>query len=179
MPKRMVVLTGRPGIGKTTVAVAAAKSLRSAGIAVDGFYSREVREGVVRRGFELVDFMTGEREVLADVVGQGPRVGKYRVNVKGIEEFVPRIIERALSGAQVVLCDEIGPMELLSPSFRREVARILDSRAKAIVVVHRSMSDPLMRSFARHPEGSLVEVTEENRDRLPSEIVRELSGEPA
>ncbi len=171
-----MALTGRPGVGKTTVAVAAAKLLRSRGIAVDGFYSRELREGAARRGFELVDFSTGEREVLADVSGQGPRVGKYRVNVKGIEEFVPRIIERALASAQVVLCDEIGPMELLSPSFRRSVAKVLESSAKAIVVVHRSMGDPLMRSFARHPEGVLIEVTEENRDRLAEEIASILLG---
>ncbi|MGC8847247.1 MAG: NTPase [Conexivisphaera sp.] len=176
MQRRIVALTGRPGVGKTTVAVAAAKILRSKGLVVDGFYSREVREGVVRRGFELIDFTTGAREVLADVVGQGPRIGKYHVNIKGIEEFVPRIVERALAGAQVLLCDEIGPMELLSPSFRRSVSRILDSSARAIVVVHRSMEDPLMKSFVRHPEGVLVEVTEDNRDGLADEVARILYG---
>ncbi len=179
MGRRIVALTGRPGIGKTTIAVAAAKALRAKGLIVDGFYTREVREGVVRRGFELVDFSTGEREILADVSGQGPRVGKYRVNLKGLEEFVPRVMERALSSAHVVLCDEVGPMELLSPSFRRSVSKILDSPVKAIVVVHRSMSDPLMRAFARHPEGLLLEVTEENRDGLSGEVVRALVEDPS
>lgn len=172
MPRRIVALTGRPGIGKTTAAVAAAKALRSSGLAVDGFYSREMRNGVARTGFELVDFLTGGREVLAGVSGPGPRVGKYRVNIKGLEEFVPRIVERALSDAQVILCDEVGPMELLSPSFRREVAKILDSRISAIVVVHHSMGDPLMKAFTRHTDGELMEVTEDNRDEVPREIVR-------
>ena len=174
---RIVALTGRPGVGKTTVAIAAAKLLQKRGLLVDGFYSREIRERGVRRGFEMIDFVTGERIVLADVGIDGPRIGKYKVNMKGIENFIPRIVDRAARGAQVILCDEIGPMELLSPSFKRSMSTLLSVvDKKLIVVVHRSMRDPVMKAFAKHPEGLLMEVTEDNRDELPSEIVGILSG---
>ncbi len=173
---RIITLTGRPGVGKTTVAIAAAKLLQREGLLVDGFYSREIRERGVRRGFEIVDFVTGERVVLADIGIDGPRIGKYRVNMKGVEGFVPRIVDRA-KGAQVILCDEIGPMELLSPNFKRSMSTLLSMRDKKLIaVVHRSMKDPVMKAFARHPEGLLIEVTEDNRDVLPVEIVKILSG---
>lgn len=174
---RIAAITGRPGVGKTTAAVAAAKAMRSLGYSVDGFYSREVREGASRRGFEIVDFLTGEREVLADVRGEGPRIGKYRVNLKGIEEFVPRIVDRALASAQVVLCDEVGPMELLSPSFKRGVYRLLEAKDKMLIIVlHRSVRDPLAKAIREDPRAAIIEVDELNRDEVPSEVVELLTG---
>lgn len=173
---RIVVLTGPPGVGKTTVVVKASKLLQSRGYSVDGFYSREIRERGVRVGFEMIDVKTGERLVLAHVRIDGARFGKYKVNIKGVEEFVPRLVDRALAYSDVIICDEIGPMELLSPSFKRSVARILASDKRAIVVVHRSMKDPLMKAFVRHPDSMLIEVSYENRDELPTRVFEELGG---
>ena len=171
----MVVLTGPPGVGKTTVVIKASKILQSKGYSVDGFYSREIRERGVRVGFEIVDIKTGEKIILAHTRIDGARLGKYKVNIKGIEEFVPKLIERALAYSDIIVCDEVGPMELLSPSFKRSVSKILGSDKKAIVVVHRSLRDPLMKAFARHPESLLIEVSYDNRDELPNRIVEVLT----
>ena len=162
---RIIAITGRPGVGKTTTAVKAARTLARLGFNVDGFYSREIRERGTRKGFEIVDFKTGETVVLASVSSEGPRIGRYKVNIRGLEDFIPRIVERAVATADIVLCDEIGPMELLSPAFKRSMSKLLSAPDICILaVMHRSMRDPVMKAFVRHPEAVLVEITEENRD---------------
>lgn len=177
MKARIVALTGRPGVGKTTAAVRAAELARGRGAAVDGFYSREVRRGGEREGFELIDFLTGRRAVLASVKGEGIRFGRYRVNVSALDSFVPEIISRALESEQViVLIDEVGPMELFSPAFARSVERVLGSRNRAIITVHRSMAHPLMKRIVERPDALLIEVTEQNRDGVPAEVVEALLG---
>ncbi|RLE84656.1 MAG: NTPase, partial [Thermoprotei archaeon] len=46
-----VLVTGRPGIGKTTAVLRAAEELRRRGLRIGGMVSREVRRGGVRVGF--------------------------------------------------------------------------------------------------------------------------------
>jgi len=53
--KRIMFLTGQPGIGKTSVLIKVLDALKTRGYKVGGMVSREIREGRVRVGFEIVD----------------------------------------------------------------------------------------------------------------------------
>ena len=49
---------------------------------VQGMFSREVRDGTSRVGFEVVDAATAQAGELAHMYQRdGPRVGKYQVNL--------------------------------------------------------------------------------------------------
>ncbi len=104
-----LLLTGRPGIGKTTVLRAAARQL--AGFHLVGFYTEEIREGRDRRGFRLVTFR-GEQAIIAHVDFPSPRVSKYGVDVATIDRFAATLRDSGDRSA-VYLIDEIGKMECL------------------------------------------------------------------
>ena len=78
-----IILTGAPSVGKTTIVMDVAQKLKARGVKVGGVVSRELRTGNVRIGFEFIDLATNDRDVLASVTGNGPRVGKYFVNLTG------------------------------------------------------------------------------------------------
>jgi nucleoside-triphosphatase len=52
--RHVLLITGAPGIGKTTVIRRAAEGLKLEGLR--GFYTEEIREDGERRGFRLVSF---------------------------------------------------------------------------------------------------------------------------
>ena len=76
----IIILTGAPSVGKTTIVMGVAKKLKERVMMVGGVVSREVRTNNVRTGFDFIDLATNDRGILASVTGNGPRVGKYFVN---------------------------------------------------------------------------------------------------
>ncbi|HEV8472853.1 MAG TPA: nucleoside-triphosphatase [Methylomirabilota bacterium] len=51
---KRILLEGRPGSGKTTAVARLVDLLRAEGVAVSGFFTRELREGGERVGFALI-----------------------------------------------------------------------------------------------------------------------------
>lgn len=89
-----LLLTGRPGVGKTTVITRLAEQL--ADRRITGFYTQEMREGGRRQGFRATTF-SGEIIVLAHVeIRSRQRVGPYGVDVVAFEQLVLPELRNAL-----------------------------------------------------------------------------------
>ncbi|WP_456478793.1 NTPase [Geoglobus ahangari] len=164
-----VAITGRPGVGKTTACLKIYERLRGKKD-IRGFVTREVREKGVRVGFEIVELTTNETYVLARKGDGYPRVGKYRVFVENLEIVASRIAGYA--NADLVILDEVGPMELKSRSFVDAVERLLDSHENLLLTVHYRSTHPLVLRIKR--EFEVVELTPENRDRIVEEVLERL-----
>jgi len=170
--ERLFVLTGAPGSGKTTVVLKLVEILKQMGISVGGMYTREVRSSGSRIGFEIIDVATGKVGVLASIGhGSGPRVGKYVVNLKDLEEVGVKAIESA-SQYDVVVVDEVGPMELKSHKFKEAVKKLLTRDKPTVLTIHYRASDELLEEIRKLVGGKSIVVTFENRDRLPMELAK-------
>ena len=168
-----VLVTGRPGVGKTTAVARAAEELKKQGLRVGGFISREERKGGVRTGFVIIDLETSEEAYLARVSNGTPRIGKYVVLVDELERVGVTAVKRALRNSQVVVIDEIGPMELLSQRFKEVVMEALNSSKPIVATVHvRAGESPFGRSVLTRRDIALLEVNLSNRALIHREIVR-------
>jgi nucleoside-triphosphatase THEP1 len=87
----IILLTGAPGVGKTTIVMGVAKELKERGMKVGGIVSREVRTNNVRTGFEFIDLATNDRDVLASVTGNGPRAQPRYIMHKEIRIFLMKL----------------------------------------------------------------------------------------
>jgi nucleoside-triphosphatase len=109
----IIRLTGAPGVGKTTALIRVARALKERGVKVGGIVSRELRTNNnndnMRIGFEFIDLGTNDRNVLASIAGNGPKVGKYFVNIAGCR-FAAERLRNSVRISDVIICDEIGPM---------------------------------------------------------------------
>lgn len=157
-----LLLTGRPGVGKTTLLERVVQTLA---VPVGGFCTREIREKGVRVGFRLMTW-GGEEGVLSHVDLESPfRVGKYGVNLRVIDRIgVPAILE-AVDQSRLIAIDEIGRMELFSDLFQKAVLSALQSRT-ALLGVIQEKAHPFLDGIRRRPDVALFPVTVENRDRL-------------
>ena len=173
---RIYLVTGDPGSGKTTVVSKLLFKVKSEGFTVGGVITREVRSHGERTGFTLLDLSTEESAVLASVEKKpGPRVGKYHIDLKSLSTLAPKALEHARKHSDIIVCDELGPMELFSPEFRRAVNdSILNSSKLSICVVHKRLADPLIEALKQSKEAKIYEVTYENRDNITDEIWMEV-----
>ena len=170
--KRIAFITGRPGVGKTSVLLRTVDELRKMGYNVAGMVSREVREHGSRIGFEILDLSTESKGWLAHVnQPTGPRIGKYRVNMEDFESIGINAILKALRDADVVVIDEIGPMELFSNKFREAVIKVVESEKFVIATIHYRLRNHFMNSLKRRKDAEIFEVTLENRSNLHKTII--------
>ncbi|MEA3399691.1 MAG: NTPase [Armatimonadota bacterium] len=164
--RRNVLLTGRPGVGKSTVIQ---RALELADVEAGGFFTQQLQEDGKRVGFGITT-LDGERGILAHVDIQGqPRVSKYGVNVEDIRDVAVAALRRALEDAQVIVCDEIASMEMKCPQFEPAVREALESR-KPLLGTIQQRSDPFLDEVRSRDDVTIVEVTRASRDALPQQI---------
>jgi len=172
---RIVFITGQPGIGKTSVLLKAIETLKKGGYKVGGMISREVRERGVRIGFEIIDIYTGQRGWLAHVnQPKGPQVSKYRVNLNDLETIGANSILNAIKKTNIVVIDEIGPMELFSPAFKEAVVQALKSNKPLLGTIHHKAQDALINTIKTRKDVEILEVTYENRNTLHNLIINRI-----
>ena len=173
--KRIILVTGPPRIGKTSILHRAVKELRDRNYAVGGMVCREVREGGIRVGFEIRDISTGQRGWLAHVnQATGPSIGKYRVNLTDLDIISAGAIFDALKNADVLAIDEIGPMELLSSAFRNALTAAVESSKPLMGTIHSRLSNSLVDNIKAREDTEIVNVTYENRKILHSLIANKI-----
>lgn len=171
------VISGRPGVGKSTLFNLIVEALKKRGYVVGGFIAPEVREGGIRQGFKLVDLLTGEETWLARRgYPSSTRVGSYGVLVETADKLASRALLRALEVADVIAIDEVGPMELKLPSFKQNLLRALDSGKPMLLVVHHRLEDSEIMSRLGNAVKIFVSIEnrEELRNKTPGEVVTAL-----
>jgi nucleoside-triphosphatase len=168
----VLLLTGVPGIGKTTLIRRVAGRLK--GRKLGGFYTEEIREDGDRRGFRLVGFDGTERVIAHVDFPKVHRVGKYGVDVEAIDGATELLADDP--AVQVYLVDEIGKMECLSERFVAAMRTLLIG-PKPVVATIALRGGGFIAEAKRTQGAAIWEVTCATRDLLPSRGSRWLEAE--
>ncbi|MGY4706988.1 NTPase [Candidatus Bipolaricaulota sp. J31] len=161
-------VTGHPGVGKTTLVL---RVVERVPLKCGGMITKEIRKIGRRVGFSVHDVLTGKEGVLAHIhLERGPKLGRYRINLRDLDEVGAAAIERALAECDLIVVDEVGPMELHSERFIRAVERALESDKHLLVTVHRASNHHLAYRI-RHEVDHFFRLTATKRDRITEEII--------
>ena len=165
--KSAYLLTGRPGVGKTTlIKEVVARLSRACG----GFYTEEIRVRGVREGFRIVA-LDGEAAILASVhICSSHRVSKYGVDVVALERVGVAALRTAMQEREVIVIDEIGKMELYSAGFREVVLEAIES-GKPVMGTILLGPHPWADGIKRHPKVQLVYLTPANREQVRGQLL--------
>jgi nucleoside-triphosphatase len=170
------LLTGPPGVGKTTAVSKVVLKLMSAGVIVGGCTTSEKRTGGARVGFVVKDLSTGRLGELASTTSRfGPKVGKYRVNLVDLAAIGGGGLMAAAKRAEAIVIDEVGPMELVSPEFKRGVRACVDSGRPILAVIHERIDDDILNEL-RSKAAETFNMSVENRHDIADKLEAALMG---
>ncbi len=165
-----ILIRGRPGSGKSTAVSFIIRKVRNAkeDLKIGGIVTPEIRLKGRRTGFKVVDLLTGDEMILASVSLQGPRVGKYFVDVRGFDEFL-EVHRRSWTDSELIVVDEIGKMELLSETFKRYVLNALNLE-KPVVATAPYYRLPFLDEILRRKDVEVVWMKRGLAEAIASEI---------
>ncbi|XP_017048723.1 nucleoside-triphosphatase THEP1 [Drosophila ficusphila] len=171
----MILITGPPGVGKTTLVRKICSNLQEKERILQGFFTEEVRgQGTNQRiGFDVVT-LAGKRGILArenpaDNLRR-PKVGKYSVFVQDFEDLTLPLLDVKDSRSELLIIDEVGKMELFSKRFESAMNNLLKKKTPLVVTIPEKSNLPLVEQLRKSSESVLYKVTKSNRDKLPAEI---------
>ncbi|MBI2080824.1 MAG: hypothetical protein HYT86_03715 [candidate division NC10 bacterium] len=175
---RILLLTGAPGVGKTTLL---RQLLADLPVPRAGFLPAEIREGGQRLGFTL-ETLDGRQGVLAHRRIPGPpRVGPYGVDLAVLDGLGTAALEGALAARCLAVIDEIGKMECASPRFVAVLEAVLAADLPLLATI---MLGPhsIADQVKGHPRARCLTVTRANREACAAEaraLLRHLTAPPA
>jgi|TARA_B100001971_G_scaffold56161_1_gene51221 nucleoside-triphosphatase len=169
------LITGKPGIGKTTCLSRIIYRIKSDGYTVGGVMTRELRVQGERTGFELIDIRTGENGILSSTTfDAGPKLGRYRINLQFLSKVGSKSLLSSNQLSNLTICDEIGPMEMFSPDFRCAIDYIINSGKPVLGGIHQRLNDPLIQQIRSSKFVKIYEVTLQNREEIPNILANEI-----
>jgi nucleoside-triphosphatase THEP1 len=159
-----LLVVGEPGSGKTSWCREYIDRRRKSGSSVGGILSPAIEKQGQRVGSNALDLLTGEEVSFARLsrhrsLKEGEKVGYYTISRDGIL-FACRAIERAVeSRCDLVVIDEVGPLELQGKGLIPAVELVLASAINVLIVVRSSLREALQRHFSDYKFTVIADLT--------------------
>jgi nucleoside-triphosphatase THEP1 len=177
-----LLVVGEPGSGKTSWCREYIEEQRKHRATVGGILCPAIEHQGQRVGSNALDLLTGQAVPFARLSGHGSskageKIGDYTISKDGIL-LACRAIERAVeSSCDLVVIDEVGPLELSGKGLMPAVESSLASAANLLIVVRSSLREALQKRF---PEQEFVVVADLTRSTSEmNESANGKSGEAA
>ncbi|NP_001040309.1 ATP binding protein [Bombyx mori] len=179
---RFFILTGDPGIGKTTLTKKISSLLEAEGVKVNGFITEEVRNKGVREGFDVVTSAgvrgrwARDQDLITIPIKR--KMGKYGVFIEEFENIALPCLNETTSQPNLLVIDEIGSMELSSKKFKNVIENIFSSEQNSYNVVLATIPvknrSALVENIRSHPKAKVGVITKKNRNKLHEEVINEM-----
>jgi nucleoside-triphosphatase len=125
----LTLISGPPGSGKSTWCYQLVEKSRAGGLSVGGLLSIPIFVGGCKVGIDLQDLISGQRRRLANPrteTSEGLMTSRWCFNQQTLR-WGNRIL-RTLPDCDLIIIDELGPLEFLQGEGLKEGFRLIDSR---------------------------------------------------
>jgi len=138
--RKIFIISGPVGGGKTTFARAIIEFLKDQDIKAEGILSERVMEGSKTKGYDIIDITTGKREVfLTENERTGKEtIGKFYISPKGLERGRSILGELVTVKTGIVIIDEVGLLELQGRGWNDAIYQLLERSSNHILMTVRN-----------------------------------------
>lgn len=160
-----LLVVGKPRSGKTSWCRQYIDQQRKSGASVGGILSLAIDQQGRRVGFNVIDLLTGKEVPFARLSHYksfkgGEKIGDYTLSRRGMS-FACSAIKRAVeSKCDLVVIDEVGPLELCGKGLMTAVELALASPVNVLIVVRSSLKEALRRRFPEYEFMVVADLTQ-------------------
>jgi nucleoside-triphosphatase len=166
-----LLVTGRPGVGKTTLLEQVMEQLRGS-LRLAGFTTAEERDPSGQRtGFRILTVGGRQAELARAGLRSTVRVGRYGVNLQAFERLA--LPELARRDVDLIAIDEIGKMECASERFRHAVRDALEAPVSVLATLGNARL-PFFLALRARPDVEVFTLTEHNRNDMVADLCSRL-----
>lgn len=181
MAKMFILLTGQKKVGKTEICRKVVKTVFKHGYRPRGIITLPLYNGDVEIGLEALNVENFEKWVLSrtDKDLGGPKVGQHSFDREGLAKAVTTLREAIRKGCDLLVIDEVGPLELMLDKGFTPILEKLPSQGvrHTLLVVRSTLLQNLLERLGHSGvDVATVTVTRENRSELPKQIFKMLFG---
>ena len=147
---QVIIITGEIHQGKTTFTQRIITDLLEQKIRIAGFLSLGINENGTRTGFNLFDIESSEQTELCSTVKDECRInlGQYYFNNEAILRGNEILNTKNLSDIQLIVIDEVGPLELKGKGWSNAIENLTRSVAiPQLWVVRKSLAGKITRNW--------------------------------
>ena len=160
-----LLVVGEPGSGKTSWCSEYVDRRRESGSSIGGILCPAVEQQEQRVGSNAVNLLTDQEVPFARLSRNrsfraGEKIGSYTISRDGISFACGAVKEAVDNRCDLVVIDEVGPLELGGKGLMSAVELALASAVDVLIVVRSSLREALQRRF---PECEFVIVADLTR----------------
>jgi len=160
--------TGPKHGGKTTAAAKLVQTARQRGFRVAGLLAPSLHRDGLLVGFEALDLQSGMRTPLAMRRNEPGDVGQFHFLEEGLKLGRQALSPAATGGADLVIVDEFGLLELASGGWRSAVDFLVRAQAVPglLLVVRRALVETVRDVYADVPSRLLDAAAPESAEEV-------------
>jgi nucleoside-triphosphatase THEP1 len=170
----LVLMTGEIGCGKTTACRRALARLQARGMTPSGILTPARLDARGHKvGIDVLDLSTGQTHRLATyAAGGGETVGCYTFDKAALRWAIARLKAAVDAGPELLVVDEIGPLELIHGGGFVDVLDPLadPQRVSHGLVIVRQVCVATLEARLARPDARRFWIDRANRDAMPAQI---------
>ena len=173
--QKIIIITGKKGSGKTTLAYEYIEVLKKKGVKIGGIITRsdDTKRYGKKLSYSVVDIVSNEeRELLTSVkiFDKSMKVGRFYINQEGMSWAKKKIVA-ALEKCRAVMIDELGPAELQGFGYAGIAKELINGyKGLIIFIVRIELLEQMCLYLQCDPEITLV-VDVENRNNKNNQVI--------
>lgn len=153
------IITGKINSGKTGLIKESLPLIIQSGIKCGGIISEGIFDGKMKKGFNLVNAASGEKMLLCtDLFNKDwNNLGRFYFNPATIQYGLNVLSPEILYKYDVVVIDEIGPLELSGRGWAPALERLAVYKDKLfLVAVREGLTQQVIEKFNFHPLAEFI-----------------------
>jgi len=165
-------LTGKINIGKTTVLNSIVEKLNIENNKICGFSTKAFLENGKVKGFYInpVKYYLEIPKFDERIIGYTDDEGRWVSVPETFDNFGVEILDYCLkSKFELIIMDELGFFESKAYTFQKKVYEVIESNKKVLGIV-KPQRTIFMNSIKERKDVIVVEITEQNRDYISTEL---------